>query len=74
MRAHLAAGGVILAATHSALGLPAVREVWLDQVPFPLVGEGWGGGSGGGATTSTPAPRLTTPTPTPSPSGKGEGS
>jgi heme exporter protein A len=71
MRAHLAASGVILAATHGALGLPAVREVWLDQAPSPSVGEGWGRGSGGGATTSTPAPRLAT-TPTPSPSGKGE--
>jgi heme exporter protein A len=72
MRAHLAAGGVILAATHGALGLSAVREVWLGEAPSPLVGEGWGGGSGGGATTSTPARRVANPTPTPSPSGKGE--
>jgi heme exporter protein A len=72
MRAHLAGGGVILAATHGALGLSAVREVWLGEAPSPLVGEGWGGGSGGGATTSTPARRVANPTPTPSPSGKGE--
>jgi heme exporter protein A len=72
MRAHLAGGGVILAATHGALGLPVAREVWLDQVPSPHVREGWGGGSGGGATTSTPAPRLANPTPTPTPSGEGE--
>jgi hypothetical protein len=70
MRGHLAAGGVILAATHGALGLPAAREVWLGQAPPSRVEEGWGGGSEGGATTSTPAPRLATPTP--SPSGKGE--
>jgi heme exporter protein A len=33
MRAHLAGGGLILAATHGPIGLPAVREVWLDQAP-----------------------------------------
>jgi heme exporter protein B len=33
MRAHLAGGGVILAATHGALGLSAVREVWLGEAP-----------------------------------------
>jgi heme exporter protein A len=35
MRAHLAGGGLILAATHGPIGLQAVREVWLDQVPSP---------------------------------------
>jgi heme exporter protein A len=72
MRAHLAGGGLIMAATHGALGLPAARDVWLGQAPSPLVGEGWGGGSGRGGTTSTPAPGLTTPTPNPSPQGGGE--
>ena len=32
MRAHLTEGGMILAATHSALGLPASRELRLDDV------------------------------------------
>jgi heme exporter protein A len=31
MAAHLAGGGVMLAATHGALGLPAVSEVWLGE-------------------------------------------
>jgi heme exporter protein A len=31
MAAHLAGGGVMLAATHGALGLPAAREVWLGE-------------------------------------------
>jgi heme exporter protein A len=35
MRAHLAGGGSILAATHGPIGLPAVREVWLDRAPSP---------------------------------------
>jgi heme exporter protein A len=72
MRAHLAGEGLILAATHGALGLPAVREVWLDHPPS-RVGEGWGG-PGGGAPMSMPAPRLATPTPRPSPQDGGEAS
>jgi len=32
MRAHLAEGGMILAATHDALGLPASRELRLDDL------------------------------------------
>jgi heme exporter protein A len=40
MGAHLAGGGLIIAATHGALGLGATRELRLDQaVPSPL-GEG----------------------------------
>jgi heme exporter protein A len=74
MRAHLGGGGLILAATHGALGLPATHDVWLGQAPSSRVGEGRGGGSGGGATTSAPAPGLTTPTPNPSPQGGGEAS
>jgi heme exporter protein A len=31
MRAHLADQGLILAATHGPIGLPAAHEVWLDQ-------------------------------------------
>ena len=32
MQAHLAGGGIILAATHGALGLDAARELQLDHV------------------------------------------
>ena len=35
MRAHLAGGGLILAATHGPIGLQAVGEIWLDQAPSP---------------------------------------
>jgi heme exporter protein A len=38
MRAHLAGAGLILAATHGPIGLPAVREVWLDHEPSPQAG------------------------------------
>lgn len=61
MAAHLGGGGIILAATHGALGLPAARELWLDQAPSPFVGEGWGGG----ARTSMPASGLAAPIPSP---------
>jgi len=48
MAAHLASGGLILAATHGELGIGSAREVDLDQtnsprsqaVPSPLEGEG----------------------------------
>ena len=51
MRAHLSGGGLILAATHGALGL--AQELRLDRThsspaqtaPSPLEGEAWGGGS-----------------------------
>jgi heme exporter protein A len=73
MQAHLAGGGIILAATHGALGLDGARELQLDQTSrSPLVGEGWGGGSSGGAQASTPPHRVATPTPNPSPQGEGE--
>jgi heme exporter protein A len=40
MRAHLTEGGMILAATHGALGLPASRELRLDDTsPSPVAGE-----------------------------------
>jgi heme exporter protein A len=39
MRAHLAGGGLILAATHGAIGLDGARELRLDQTPSPQ-GEG----------------------------------
>lgn len=40
MRAHLAEGGIILAATHGPLPLPSAQELRLDQtVPAPLVGD-----------------------------------
>jgi hypothetical protein len=80
MRAHLAAGGLILAATHGSIGIGSTQELWLGQItsataqthPSPLVGEGWEGGSGGDATASTAAIHLATPTPSPSPQGGGE--
>ncbi len=79
MRAHLAAGGLILAATHGALGLDGAQELRLDvPSPSPLVGEGWGGGSGREvqaemSVLSLPAsPSGATPTPGPSPQGGGE--
>jgi len=48
MRTHLAGGGIILAATHGALGLDGTKELRLDHtnspraqtVPSPLEGEG----------------------------------
>jgi heme exporter protein A len=65
MRAHLAGGGMIVAATHGPLGV-AAKELQLGRsAPSPLEGEGWGGGSGGERT-------VTTPTPSPSPQGGGE--
>lgn len=46
MRAHLASGGLIVAATHGSIGLSGAAELRLDQtVPSPLAGEGQGGGS-----------------------------
>lgn len=52
MRSHLAGGGLILAATHGALGLEGAQELRLDPMtsslaqsaPSPLEEEGWGGG------------------------------
>ena len=32
MRSHLAAGGLIIAATHAALGIEGAQELWLDQL------------------------------------------
>jgi len=75
MRAHLAAGGLIIAATHAPIGLDQTVELRLDQAtPSPLVGEGWGVGSGvtGEENASSSARHLTTPTPNPSPQGRGE--
>jgi heme exporter protein A len=80
MQAHLAGGGIILAATHGTPGLDGARELRLDQTtsslaqnaPSPLVREGWGGGSSGDAQASTPAHRLATATTNPSPQGGGE--
>jgi heme exporter protein A len=46
MQSHLAGGGLILAATHGALGLNGAQELSLDQkTPSPLAGEGLGGGA-----------------------------
>jgi heme exporter protein A len=75
MRDHRAGGGLILAATHGALGLEGARELRLDS----LVGEGQGGGPGGGPSRQMgalhPSEMPTsppTPTPNPSPQGGGE--
>lgn len=82
MRAHLAAGGLILAATHGSIGIGSTQELRLGQTasaaaqtsPFPVVGEGWGGGSGGEgeATASRAGIHLATPTPSFSPQRGGE--
>jgi heme exporter protein A len=46
MQSHLAGGGLILAATHGALGLNGAQELSLDQkTPSALAGEGLGGGA-----------------------------
>jgi len=37
MRAHLAGGGLIMAATHGVLGLDGAQELRLDQSPSPQV-------------------------------------
>ena len=80
MRAHLAAGGLILAATHGSIGIANTQELRLGQTasaaaqtsPSRVVGEGGGGGSGGDATASRAAIHLATPTPSFSPQGGGE--
>jgi heme exporter protein A len=47
MQSHLAEGGLILAATHGALGLSGATELPLDQTnPSPLAGQGSEAGSG----------------------------
>jgi heme exporter protein A len=46
MRAHLAQGGLILAATHASIGLEGTRELKLDSPPSALAGEGQGGALG----------------------------
>jgi len=70
MRAHLAGGGLILAASHGPIGLSGAQQLRLDQTaPSPLVGGSWGGESGGDARASTPARDLTPPATIPSSSG-----
>jgi heme exporter protein A len=45
MQSHLAGGGLVVAATHGALGLSRTQELSLDQKnPSPLVGEESAGG------------------------------
>jgi heme exporter protein A len=64
MRAHLAGGGMIVAATHGPLGI-ACKTLQLGQsAPSPLAG--WGGGS------DSSSDAVTTLTPNPSPQGDGE--
>jgi heme exporter protein A len=46
MRAHLAGGGLILAATHGALGLDGAKELRLDQASSSNAGDGRDRGSG----------------------------
>lgn len=63
MQSHLAAGGLIVAATHRALGVSPTLELSLDQTnPSPLAGEGLGRTS-----AATQARRVLTPAPDPSP-------
>jgi heme exporter protein A len=40
MTAHLAGGGLIIAATHAPLGIGGVKELRLDRITSPLNGEG----------------------------------
>ncbi len=76
MRAHLAGGGLILAATHGPLGLDGVKELRLESTSSPraepalarVAGEGWREGSWLGDASDPSA----TPTPEPSPQGGGE--
>jgi len=70
MRAHLGSGGLILAATHGALGLDGAKELRLGASASPLMGVGGGGGLG--AKEKPITPRLPTPTPGPSQQGGGE--
>ena len=80
MQAHLAGGGIIVAASHGPLGVGNIKELQLDSrgvpqqrlAPSPLVGEGGGGGSFSGVEASPLAHTRTTPTPDPSPQGGGE--
>ena len=53
MRAHLAGGGIILAAAHGPIGLDAVKELRIGETataglarrpPSPLAGDRWGDG------------------------------
>jgi heme exporter protein A len=41
MRAHLAEGGLIMAATHGPIGLGAAKELRLDDVAVPFVPAAW---------------------------------
>jgi heme exporter protein A len=73
MRNHLNQGGLVLAATHSALGLSNIQELSLDQKnPSSLVGEGLGGWWAGSVAATTQSLHLFTSTPDPSPHGGGE--
>ena len=73
MQSHLAAGGLILAATHGELGLSAAQELSLDQTnPSPQVEKGLEGGSRGSTRAATQARYLLAPTRDPSPQGGGE--
>jgi heme exporter protein A len=76
MRGHLAAGGMIIAATHGPLGIECPELQLGRSAPSPhspsktgvdalMQGEGWGGGPSDGRRTGTP-------TPNPSPQGGGE--
>ncbi len=73
MRAHLTTGGLIIAATHTPIGLDDTRELRLDQTaPSPLVG--WAGPTAETSAETAPssARHRATPTPDPTPQGGGE--
>jgi heme exporter protein A len=65
MTAHLAGGGLIVAATHAPLGIGGAKELRLDQIPSPLAGEveRTEGAPGEGGSATFPE----TPVPPPSP-------
>jgi heme exporter protein A len=72
MQSHLAGGGLILAATHGALGLSAAQELSLDgKNPSPFA-SGWGGGPRANVGAVAQSLGLSTPTPDPSSQGGGK--
>ncbi len=72
MQAHLADGGLIVAATHGPIGLSATRELRLDYSSPSLAAEDRADGPESGAQTAAPALAATRPIAGPSPRPGGE--
>jgi heme exporter protein A len=67
MRAHLAAGGLIVASTHGSLGLASTQELRLGHNSAPaVVAEGRGAAAGSGTPASIGSARFTTSASAPS--------